>query len=125
MHFNLRLGKALAFLICLHLPMAVYSENQIKIGDVVCLLERNSRGRWPLAIVEEVLPGPDGKIRTVKIRICVDHKDEKISRNAKYREKYKHMLPNTTLYTRHVCKLMKLYPEDDEIKNYFMKLYPF
>ena len=34
MHFNLRLWKALAFLICLHLPVAAYSENPVKIGDV-------------------------------------------------------------------------------------------
>lgn len=38
-------------------------------GDVVLLVEQNNpRGKWPIALVEEVFPGKDGLIRTVKVQ---------------------------------------------------------
>ena len=34
MFCNLRLGKALAFLLCFYLPLSVHGESRVKIGDV-------------------------------------------------------------------------------------------
>ena len=37
----------------------------VQVGDIVLVSEDNtSRGRWPLARVEEVHPGKDGLVRT-------------------------------------------------------------
>ncbi|MEM7282789.1 MAG: hypothetical protein AAF438_14300 [Pseudomonadota bacterium] len=38
-------------------------------GDLVLLVEDNApRGHWPLAVITDVFPGPDGLIRTVKLK---------------------------------------------------------
>jgi hypothetical protein len=40
------------------------------VGDVVvALVEKNENGRWPLGLVTECYPGPDGLVRVVKVRI--------------------------------------------------------
>ena len=42
----------------------------IQVGDIVMVSEdNNSRGRWPLARVEEVHPGKDGLVRTAIVII--------------------------------------------------------
>ena len=41
-----------------------YSSPEIKVGDVVMLLEKSEAGRYPLALVKKTLPNPqDGKVR--------------------------------------------------------------
>ena len=41
----------------------------VKVGDLVLLVDILApRGRWPLGLIEEVFPGPDGLVRTVKVR---------------------------------------------------------
>ena len=41
----------------------------LAVGDMVLLAETDSpRGHWPLARVTQVLPGPDGRTRTVQIK---------------------------------------------------------
>lgn len=41
---------------------------QMKVGDVVLMQEANApRGFWPLARVQEVYPGSDGRIRSVEL----------------------------------------------------------
>ena len=40
----------------------------LQVGDVALIVESGSpRGLWPLARVTEVLPGPDGRVRTVRL----------------------------------------------------------
>lgn len=47
----------------------VHPDGEFKVGDVVLILEKNERGLWKLAIVEEVFPTErDNLIRRVKIR---------------------------------------------------------
>ena len=44
-------------------------ENSIKVGDVVLIgSEVKIRPHWSLARVVELLPGQDGKVRTVKLK---------------------------------------------------------
>ncbi|XP_043241080.1 uncharacterized protein LOC122391342 [Amphibalanus amphitrite] len=39
-------------------------------GDLVLLVEENMpRGRWPLGRVVEVMPGPDGRVRSARVRV--------------------------------------------------------
>jgi hypothetical protein len=41
----------------------------LKPGDVVMLVDQsNPRGKWPLAVVDEVMPGKDRLVRTVRVR---------------------------------------------------------
>ena len=41
----------------------------LQVGDVVLLSETGTpRGLWPLARITEVLPGPDGRVRTVRLK---------------------------------------------------------
>ena len=41
----------------------------LEVGEVVLQLDPNApRGQWKMAVVEEVYPGPDGKVRRCKIR---------------------------------------------------------
>ena len=43
--------------------------SNLKVGDLVLLQDNLSpRGMWPLGIVEEVFPGTDGLVRSVKVR---------------------------------------------------------
>ena len=45
------------------------STGEVKQGSVVVLLDRQQPcGRWPLAVVTEVLPGSDGVVRVVTVR---------------------------------------------------------
>jgi len=44
--------------------------NNVAVGDLVLLIDVNSpRGLWALGTLEEVFPGDDGLVRTVRIRI--------------------------------------------------------
>jgi hypothetical protein len=45
------------------------AKENIQVGEVVLQLDPNTpRGQWKLAIIEEVFPGQDGKVRRCKIR---------------------------------------------------------
>ena len=38
-------------------------------GDIVLMVDPgNPRGHWPLGRIQEVFPGPDGKVRVVRVR---------------------------------------------------------
>ena len=42
---------------------------QVKVGDAVIVRSDNkNRGKWPLAIVDAIYPGPDGHARAVQLR---------------------------------------------------------
>jgi hypothetical protein len=43
-------------------------KENLKIGDVVMLLDLNTRGHWPLAVIIDVKTAPDGKVRTATVR---------------------------------------------------------
>ena len=55
-----------------------YPTRDVKIGDVVIIKDENvSRNHWPLAIIDEVFPSSDGRIRKVKLRIANSTLDKK------------------------------------------------
>ena len=42
---------------------------QVQVGDVVLLVDYNApRGKWDLARVTDVFPGPDGVVRNVQVK---------------------------------------------------------
>ena len=44
----------------------------LEVGDLVLLLQdQRSRGEWPLAVVTAAFPGPDGLVRSVRVRTAV------------------------------------------------------
>ena len=48
-----------------------HSHRNMAVGDIVMVKEDNiSRCDWPIAIVEEVFPSSDGKVRKIKIRLA-------------------------------------------------------
>ena len=54
----------------------------MKVGDVVIIKDDSSiRNHWPLAIVEEVFPSSDGRVRKVKLRTGDNGLDSKGRRN--------------------------------------------
>ncbi len=43
----------------------------LKVGDVVLISKVDTpRGKWPLGLVTETYPGPDGPVRQVSIKTC-------------------------------------------------------
>ena len=45
------------------------SSPNIKVGDIVCVRgEVSQPTKWPLARIEQIHPGPDGKVRVVTLR---------------------------------------------------------
>ena len=49
-------------------------KGNIAPGDVVLMVDPgNSRGHWPLSRIQEVLPGPDGKVKVVRVRTGKDY----------------------------------------------------
>ena len=47
----------------------VEEKRNIATDDVVLVVDPgNPRGHWPLCRIQEVFPGPDGKVRVVRIR---------------------------------------------------------
>ena len=47
----------------------VEEERNIAPGDVVLMVDpSNPQGHWPLGRVQEVFPGPDRKVRVVRVR---------------------------------------------------------
>ena len=74
----------------------------VRVGDVCCLLEKNARGKWPLALITKVYPTQDGQARTVQIKVIRD--------------------PNENTETpcfldRHICKLMVLVREQSPARE--------
>ncbi len=45
------------------------THTNLRVGDVVVFLSEKERGRWPLARVVEVHPGPDGVVRTLELEM--------------------------------------------------------
>jgi hypothetical protein len=41
----------------------------LEVGDVVVVMDAEESGKFPLGVVTEVYPGPDGLVRIVKVRI--------------------------------------------------------
>ena len=42
----------------------------LQVGDLVLLLESGiTRGQWPLGRVIEVVPGPDRRVRSARVRV--------------------------------------------------------
>ena len=60
-----------------HLQAATQQERgcyrNIQVNDVVVFLHPVQRARWPLARVQEVFPGPDGKVRTLLLAVPAAH----------------------------------------------------
>ena len=49
-------------------------KGNIAPSDVVLMVDPgNSRGHWPLSRIQEVLPGPDGKVKVVRVRTGKDY----------------------------------------------------
>ena len=47
----------------------VEEKRNIALGDVVLMIDPgNQRGHWPLGGIQEVFPGPDRKVRVVRVR---------------------------------------------------------
>ena len=47
----------------------VEEKRNIAPGDVVLMVDPgNPRGHWPLGRIQKVFPGPDGKVRVVRVR---------------------------------------------------------
>ena len=47
----------------------VEEKRNIAPDDVVLVVDPNNpRGHWPLGRIQEVFPGPDGKVRVVRVR---------------------------------------------------------
>ena len=47
----------------------VEEKHNIAPGDVVLMVDPgNPQGHWPLGRIQEVFPGPDGKVRVVRVR---------------------------------------------------------
>ncbi len=45
------------------------SKYEVQVGDAVIVkTDDKNRGKWPLAIVEKVFPGPDGRTRAVQLK---------------------------------------------------------
>jgi hypothetical protein len=61
----------------------------LQVNDIVAVLDHQQRGRWPLAKVEEVKSGEDGKVREATIR------------------------QGGKIYTRPLCRLMILLPDSE------------
>ena len=52
-----------------HSKQMVEEERNIAPGDVVLMVDpSNPRGHWPLGRIQEVFPGPDRKVRVVRVR---------------------------------------------------------
>jgi hypothetical protein len=80
----------------------------IKVGDIVFLLEKNERGKYPLAKVVEVYPGADGRVRTVDIMVPTAKfikppKGQKGNLTAG-----QSVLADKAVYRRHICNLVKV-----------------
>ena len=46
-----------------------HPSRNVQVGDIVCLKgEQSSPTKWPIARVEKVFPGQDGKVQVVTIR---------------------------------------------------------
>ena len=68
-------------------------ERDLQVGDVVLVIdEKTPRGRWPLGLITEVFAGPDGIVRSARVR----HRGTELTR------------PAVKLY------LLPLEPDDDE-----------
>ncbi len=45
------------------------THTNLRKGDIVVFLSEKERGRWPLARIVEVFPGPDGVVRTLELEM--------------------------------------------------------
>ena len=59
--------------------------NKIEVGDVVLISSpTKSRNMWNMGRITQLLPGKDGKVRTVKLRRSTSHDDETYPINLLY-----------------------------------------
>lgn len=42
--------------------------HNVKVGDVVLIHDESPRNKWPLSVIEELIPGGDGAVRAVRVR---------------------------------------------------------
>ena len=69
----------------------------VKQGDVVLLKDKNVlRNEWPVGIIEEAIPGRDGRVRKAVVRVLKEGK--------------------ATTYTRPIIELVLLLSSDDAHK---------
>ena len=47
--------------------------HNVKVGDIELVHKESPRNTWPLGVVEELIPGGDGAVRTVRFRTKGDH----------------------------------------------------
>ena len=47
----------------------LYPERNLSVNDLVLIIgEQSRRGQWPKGIIEETYPGPDGVVRSARVR---------------------------------------------------------
>ncbi len=68
-HFWQRLQREIRPYLQARSKQCTATQRDLQPGDVVTFLHPEERGRWPLAVVERTLPGRDGKVRLVEIRL--------------------------------------------------------
>ena len=57
------------------------SRDNLAVGDVVLVIDPNvSRSKWNLAVVDDAYAGPDGLVRSVRIRTAFGIYDRPISK---------------------------------------------
>ncbi len=63
----------------LHFSTAKNSKHYVplKVGDVVSFFMPVQAKQWPLAVVDQIYPGIDGLVRTVRLRVRNNHGEEK------------------------------------------------
>ena len=84
-----------------------YSSPEIKVGDVVMLLEKSEAGRYPLALVKKTLPNPqDGKVRNVVLTLAKPQS----GKDLKLREGHRSL-------TRNIRYLVMISPKEEPEKN--------
>lgn len=48
----------------------LHGQKNLNVGDIVIVIESDTpRGKWPIARVTEVFAGPDGVVRSAKVRL--------------------------------------------------------
>ena len=84
-----------------------HASPEIKVGDVVMLLEKSEAGRYPLALVEKTLPNPqDGKVRNVVLTLAKPQS----GKDLKLRTGHRHL-------TRNIRYLVMISPKEEPERN--------
>ena len=51
-------------------------QRNFEVGDVILLKRGSERNKWPMAIIEDVIPDYNGIVRSVKLRIGKSNRDD-------------------------------------------------